>query len=152
MEIKVKCGVCDSRKMCIEERSEETYPTTFMCFRCGFMSNATFVDDNETYKDYLEKSLQIVRDSAVFDDFRQIYWLPVVLNIPDKGIVYPKKHEEENHIWVAQTYVKSDRAGFDMELSDESFEYDKYNFFEAAKSIGIHLTEEAADESNFGLS
>ena len=50
MEIKAKCGVCNSRKMCIEERAEDFLPTSFMCFRCGFMSNATFVDDNENYK------------------------------------------------------------------------------------------------------
>ena len=151
MEIKAKCGVCNSRKMCIEERAEDFLPTSFMCFRCGFMSNATFVDDNENYKIYLEQSPVIVKESVVYDDFREIYWLPVVLNVPEKGIVYPKKHEEENHIWIAQKYEESDRKGFDMELSEEYFEYDKYNFFEAAKSIGIHLTEEGGKESNFAL-
>ena len=35
MEIKAKCGVCNSRKMCIEERAEDFLPTSFCVLDVG---------------------------------------------------------------------------------------------------------------------
>jgi hypothetical protein len=145
VESKVTCPVCESKKMCLESRTE-TF-SSYMCFRCGFMSNSTFTEDDDQYKDYLNSSPKIVVDSSFLDTERDIYWLPVILNVPEKGIVYPKNNEETNYDWIAQTYIQSDREGFDMELSDAFETFDKYNFFEAAKSIGIHLTEEEPEVS-----
>ena len=66
----------------------------------------------------------------------------------NNGIRKSTKKSKENS-W--NRWSSYGRKGFDMELSEEYFEYDKYNFFEAAKSIGIHLTEEGGKESNFAL-
>ena len=146
MENKITCPVCYAEKMCIEESQGDF--SSYMCFRCGYMSDSRFIEDSE----HLENTPQVVLDLKQYDIERLIYWYPSVVNVPEKGVVYPKEYPEslqDTYCWVAAKYVESEREGYDFELDMEnSKEVESFLFYEALKYIGVVVEGDVDGESN----
>ena len=48
MENKITCPMCYAEKMCLEETQADF--SSYMCFRCGYMSDSRFTEDSEYLK------------------------------------------------------------------------------------------------------
>ena len=83
---KITCPV-DGGTNCFHERLDEG--DTYMSFDCGFASNEHYKIGSVAIERVLESAPQIVKDLAFKDEARGIVWLPSVVQIPGKGIVFP---------------------------------------------------------------
>jgi len=84
--VKMTCPV-DGGGNCFHERLDEG--DVYMSFDCGFASNSHYKIDSEAIKKVLEGAPALVKDLAFEDDARGIVWIPSVVQIPGKGIVFP---------------------------------------------------------------
>ena len=66
-----------------------------MCFNCGFMSSSYYKKD--TVKE-AEGMVKLVDELKTFDEERQIWWYPSVLNMGPKGIIFPEGNLS-NWVW-----------------------------------------------------
>ena len=152
MEKRIICPVCNAEKMCIEESQGDLI--SYMCFRCGYMSDSRMVDESEFMEKHLKNTPQIIKDLKQYDIERSIYWYPSVVNVPEKGVVYPKEDPEtfqDTYCWVAAKYIKSERKGYDFELDmDNSREFNYVLFYEALRYIEV-IIEGKGNESNYAL-
>ena len=87
MEIKINCPNCKS-KNCFESIDKNV--TTYLCLSCGYTSNSLLKQDSESLDKLMKTTPQIVKDLQVYDFIREIYWLPTVINMGDRGIIYPE--------------------------------------------------------------
>ena len=153
MENKITCPMCRAEKMCIEESQGDF--SSYMCFRCGYMSDSRFTEDSEHLKTHLKNTPQVVVELKRYDLERLIFWFPSVVNVPEKGVVFPKEYPEsfkDTYCWVAAKYVKSEREGYDFELDMEnSKETGPSLFYEALKYIEVVVEGEADGESNYAM-
>ena len=78
VEKKITCSVCKAEKMCIEESQGDF--SSYMCFRCGYMSDSRMVDESEFMEKHLKNTPQVIKDLKQYDIERSIYWYPSVVN------------------------------------------------------------------------
>ena len=87
METKITCPVCKS-KNCFE--SIDNNITSYLCLRCGYTSNSLLKESSESLEKILETTPQLAKDLQIFDSTRELYWIPTVINMGDRGIIYPE--------------------------------------------------------------
>jgi len=140
MERVVDCSHCGDEDRCFEEM-QEGY-SSFMCFNCGFMSDTRFTEENEAK---MERDTSIlINKLSWYDQVREIYWFPTVLNMGQKlGMIFPDG-DENNWQWkYAKTVeIPEDRkaamGNHDYMLDvDNAKAYDRMDFLSACKDMGI---------------
>ena len=87
METKIDCLVCKS-KNCFESIDKDI--TSYLCLSCGYTSNSLLKRDSESLEEVMITTPQIVKDLQIYDFAREIYWIPTVINMGDRGIIYPE--------------------------------------------------------------
>ena len=87
MERVIDCPVCFDIDNCFEDTQESF--SSYLCFSCGFMSDSRYEAGNLQLIENLKKSPQLVQDSKFEDTHRNIVWFPSVINMGEKGIIYP---------------------------------------------------------------
>jgi len=89
---KVKCIACGN-----VTALEETYQniTSWLCVECGYTSNTGLVEDSME----LKLSPKTIQTLKIHDKKRNIYWIPSVVNIPSKGMLFPESYGK-NIIWL----------------------------------------------------
>ena len=81
----VTCKCCGSNACYESEFTTQEGPiTTWMCMTCGFTSNTTMENDNETVKlaEETTEDLKQVHDNLA--------WFPTVITMPEKGMIFPE--------------------------------------------------------------
>jgi len=105
--------------------------------------------------DNLKKSPKLVQDLQFEDTQRNIVWFPAVINMGEKGIIFPDVPEEQenkavfdartqNYVWKYASVVEvpeEERAqfgNFDKRLDVENAKvFGQYDFMGACKEMGI---------------
>ena len=146
MEQKTKCPLCqDLHDNCFVEQTEiEGKPfESYICFQCGMTSNSYLAFDSEKLEEYTKSHSQLMNDLKIFDKERDIVWFPSVINMGEKGIIYPEGTVNNWH-WYYATVVqipKEDREKYDgheRRLDVENAKkFGQFEFTEACKSMGI---------------
>ena len=145
MERVIECPHCFDKDRCFED-VQETFKS-YMCFNCGYMSHSNYTEDKVSE---IQHTSQLIRDLALKDDERDIYWYPSVVNMGKLGIIYPDGIPS-NWVWKMAKVVKVDEKekknypifGKDGEYYEErldvdnAVEFGQYEFLEACKSMGI---------------
>ena len=140
MERVVQCSHCGDEDRCFEEM-QEGY-SSFMCFNCGFMSDTRFTEENEAK---MERDTSIlINKLSWYDQVREIYWFPTVLNMGQKlGMIFPDG-DENNWQWKYAKTVeipedkKAAMGNHDYMLDvDNAKAYDRMDFLSACKEMGI---------------
>jgi|TARA_B100000073_G_scaffold348192_2_gene365591 hypothetical protein len=140
MERVVQCSHCGDEDRCFEEM-QEGY-SSFMCFNCGFMSDTRFTEENEAK---MERDTSIlINKLSWYDQVREIYWFPTVLNMGQKlGMIFPDG-DENNWQWKYAKTVeipedkKAAMGNHDYMLDvDNAKAYDRMDFLSACKDMGI---------------
>ena len=92
MESKTSCPICkDLHNNCVVEKTEvgglpfESY----ICFECGLTTNSHFALDSEHLEKATENNTQLMNDLKVLDEERGLVWFPSVVNMGERGIIYP---------------------------------------------------------------
>ena len=147
MERVIDCPICYDRDTCFEDIQEKF--KSYMCFNCGFMSSSYYKKDTV---EEVEGTVRLVDDLKFFDEEREIYWYPSVLNMGQKGIIFPEGNvkqwtwkyarvveipEEEQ-----KQYPVPDKEGefYKEKLDVENAEtFGQYEFLEACKKMGITM-------------
>ena len=154
MEKVISCPVCFDHDNCFED-VQENY-NSYLCFRCGFMSDSRYEVSSLQLVENLKKSPKLVQDLQYEDKDRNIVWFLSVINMGEKGIIYPdvvNKAEEQkgsfdnklvNYVWKYARVVDISEEeqhkydNYSQRLDVENAKtFDKYQFIEACKEMGI---------------
>ena len=141
MERVIDCPCCKDSDSCFEE-VQETF-SSFICFKCGFMSDSRFEKDSLQTIENEKSTPQLVTDLKFHDKERNILWYPSVVNMGKLGIIFPEGNpknwrwryakvvdipEDEQHLF----------EGHKQRLDIENAEtYHKDDFMSACKDMGI---------------
>jgi hypothetical protein len=119
MEINIKCPHCYSKKMCFETTVEDY--SSFLCFRCGFMSDTRLVPESEFLEKHLENTPYLVESLSHYDINRKTYK------------------------WKACKYIETDKDNYSKELDVENgMEVNKFDFLKTLDFMEIIINK------NFG--
>ena len=149
MERVIDCPLCYDKDTCFEDIQEKF--KSYMCFNCGFMSSSYYTKD--TVKE-AEGMVKLVDELKSFDEERQIWWYPSVLNMGPKGIIFPEGNPD-NWIWKYARVVEVSEEeqkqypipGKDGEFYTEKLDvenaksYGQYEFLQACKDMGITVDQ-----------
>ena len=143
MESKIKCPVCKSKAQCFDEYVVEDNFHSYLCFQCGYTSNSKFKYGSDELLTSLEASPQLIIELQIADWERDIVWIPSVLNMGPKGIIFPEGTFDD-WSWKYAKVVdipKEDREKYNGEekrLDVESANiYGQHEFLKACKDMGI---------------
>ena len=151
MEIKTACPYCKnlSNKCFVEQTEIEGKPfSSFMCFNCGMTSNSYLAFDSDKLEEYTKNNSALMNDLKVMDEQRGIWWFPSVINMGEKGIIYPEGTVNNWHWYYAKVIdiPEEDREKYDgheRRLDVENAEkFGQFEFIAACQSMGIIKEEE----------
>ena len=141
MERVITCPVCFDTDHCFEE-IQENY-SSYLCFRCGFMSDSRYVIDSLQLTENLKKSPKLVQESKFEDRDRNIVWLPSVINMGKLGMIFPEGTSEE-YVWKYARVIdipESEQAIYDNHTQRLDLEnaqtFGQYEFVKACEQMGI---------------
>ena len=146
MESKTNCP-CDleTHNNCFVEKTEiEGEPfESYICFKCGMTSNTYLAFDSDKLEEYTKNHSQLMNDLKIFDEERGIVWFPSVINMGEKGIIYPEG-TVANWNWYYAKVIdipEEDREKYDWHEKrldvDNAQKFGQFEFMEACKSMGI---------------
>ena len=147
MERVIDCPICYDSDTCFEDTQEKF--KSYICFNCGFMSSSHYIEEN---LDKVENTSKLVNELKFFDEEREIYWYPSVVNMGPKGIIFPEGNVE-SWVWKyaevvevpkkeQKDYPIPDKEGefYTEKLDiDNATTYGQYEFLEACKKMGITM-------------
>ena len=150
MESKTNCpcelgsNVCFVEETLIEEKPFES----FMCFSCGMTSNSFMAIDSEHLEKATENNTQLMNDLKIVDEERGLVWFPSVVNMGERGIIYPDGKANDwywNYAKVVEVpeEEREQYDGHDKKLDIENPEvFGQFEFLDACKAMGIMVDED----------
>lgn len=96
--ITVKCAVCGDKTALEEIEGREI---SWMCVSCGYTSSTLYKKNSPTIRKVFSTSPKLINDLKFYDKSRFIYWIPTVINMPARGLIYPEGSKSQL-IW---TYI-----------------------------------------------
>ena len=147
METKIECPICSS-KNCFE--SIDNNITSYLCLRCGYTSNSLLKQDSKSLKEVMKTTPQLAKDLQVYDYTRKLYWIPTVINMGDRGIIYPEG-TTDSWKWKYAKVIdvpKASQKAYPIPDKDDEYyttmldvenaqEFENTEFLEACKAMGI---------------
>jgi hypothetical protein len=141
MERVIDCPCCFDTDKCFEDVQDKF--TSYLCFNCGYMSDSRYEIDSISLIENLKNSPKLVQDLQFKDMKRNIVWFPAVINMGEKGLIFPEGNPD-NFVWkYAQVVdVPEEEQGkydnYDRRLDVENAEsFGQEGFLEACKAMGI---------------
>ena len=141
MERVIDCPVCFDVDRCFEDIQDDF--KSYLCFNCGFMSDSRYEIDSVGLIENLKKSPKLVQDLQFKDKKRNIVWFPAVINMGEKGLIFPEG-QPDNYVWKYAQVVdvpeeeREKYNNYDRRLDIENAEsFGQKGFLEACKQMGI---------------
>jgi hypothetical protein len=97
-----KCPHCEA-EMCYEY--QHTQHVQWMCFNCGYGSTSHMVKDSDFVKTSKEVMPELIKDLE-FIDADSFVWYPSVINIAEKGILFPNGGNKDVWRWTVAPLVE----------------------------------------------
>jgi len=153
-EKKTDCPLCkDLHNNCFVETTEvEGLPfESYMCFGCGMTTNSYFAIDSEKLEEMTKNNSQLMNDLKIMDDERGLVWYPSVVNMGERGIIFPDGLVNDWHWNYAKVIDVPENQrehfeGHDKRLDIEGAEkFGQFEFMDACKSMGIILEVDPKD-------
>ena len=146
VEVKTDCPLCaEMHSNCFVESTEiEGKPfDSYICFQCGMTSNSYLAFDSEKLEEYTKSHTKLMNDLKIFDKKRGIVWFPSVINMGEKGVIYPEGDVSNWHWYYASVVEIPEEErhkydGHEKRLDVENPQkFGQFEFMEACKSMGI---------------
>ena len=145
MERVIDCPICYDVDACFEEMQKEF--NSYMCFNCGFMSSSVYTEENIHQ---VENTAKLVEELKFFDEERELYWFPSILNMGAQGMIYPEPMDDDlditwsSYVWKYAKVVdvpegkEANYNGHKQYLDVENAStFKKEEFLDACVSMGI---------------
>ena len=84
--------------------------TNFFSLSCGFWTNSLMKEGSEFYKEQLQTLPELYKDLAWTDPETDLIWLPNVVNVQDKGMVFADGNDAANWKWAGVLAKEIDEA------------------------------------------
>lgn len=91
----IKCNHCGS-PFCYENTEKDF--TSWSCYTCGFSSNSYMIKDSEQVISFEETLPELFKDIRFIDKSGYV-WYPIVVNDPNRGIIFPNGTSADNWQW-----------------------------------------------------
>ena len=141
MEKVITCPVCLDTDHCFEDVQEQH--SSYLCFKCGYMSDSRYTVDSLELADSLKKSPQLIINNQFQDTDRGIVWFPAVINMGHRGIIFPEGNEGD-YVWKYASVIeipKEEQANYNNYSQrldvDNAQVFNKHDFIGACKAMGI---------------
>ena len=146
MEEKTKCPLCeDLHNNCFVERTEiEGEPfESYMCFGCGMTTNSYMAIDSDKLEELTKNNTQLMNDLKIMDEERGLIWFPSVINMGEKGLIYPDGVKTDWYWHYAKVIdvpeeQRKHYEGHNKRLDLENPEvFGQFQFMDACQAMGI---------------
>ena len=154
METKTTCPLCKglSDECVVEQTVVDDKPyESYICFQCGMTTNSYFAIDSVHLEKMTENNTRLMNELKIIDDERGLVWYPSVINMGEKGIIYP---DGDSHDWywnyARVVDVPEDERdqydGHDKRLDIENTQlFGQFEFMEACIAMGVIETGAESD-------
>ena len=142
MEKVIDCPVCFDVDRCFEDIQDDF--KSYLCFNCGYMSDTRYEVDSVNLIENLKRSPRLVQDLQFKDSKRNIVWFPAVINMGERGLIFPEGTNGDDYVWKYAQVVEVPEEerekydNYDRRLDIENAEsFGKNGFLQACKTMGI---------------
>ena len=139
------CNRCGSDACYVQEVNEQV--KLHFCYGCGFQANSVMTRDSEFLQQQMETLPELYKE-LMGEDENGLIWMPSVVNIPDKGMVFADGTNSQNWRWAAvkatlmseeeKTKFKEKGKEYDYKIDMTTLTHFPENeFMEALSYIGV---------------
>ena len=139
------CERCGSDACYVQEVNSEV--KLYHCYGCGFIANTVMTRDSE----FLEQQLAVLPElykELMGEDENGLIWLPSVVNVPDKGMVFADGSNGQQWAWAAvkatlmseeeKTKFKTKGKEYDYKMDMSSLQhFSERDYMEALSYIEV---------------
>ena len=139
------CNCCSSDACYVQEVNQDV--KLYFCYGCGFQANTAMKRDSEFLKEQMEVLPELYKE-LMGEDENGTIWMPSVVNILEKGMVFADGSNGQNWRWAAvkatlmseeeKTKFKEKGKEYDYKMDMTTItHYPERDFMEALSYIGI---------------
>jgi hypothetical protein len=139
------CNRCGSDACYVQEVNEQV--KLYFCYGCGFQANSVMTRDSEFLQQQMETLPELYKE-LMGEDENGLIWMPSVVNIPDKGMVFADGANSQNWRWAAvkatlmseeeKTKFKEKGKEYDYKMDMTTLtHFPERDFIEALSYIGV---------------
>jgi hypothetical protein len=142
------CHRCNSDAAYVQEVNENI--KNYFCYGCGFISNSLMTRDSDFLKEQMELLPNLYLELMGEDEYGKV-WMPTIVNVPDKGMVFANGPSASNWKWAAAKSVEvKEEEKIKYPIPGKKGEYHKWrtdmttlkefeenDFIEALSYIGV---------------
>ena len=139
------CNRCGSDACYVQEVNEQV--KLHFCYGCGFQANSVMTRDSEFLQQQMEVLPELYKE-LLGEDENGTIWMPSVVNLPDKGMVFADGANGQNWRWAAvkatlmseeeKTKFKEKGKEYDYKMDMTTLKhFPEREFIEALTYIGV---------------
>ena len=139
------CDRCGSDACYVQEVNQDV--KLHFCYGCGFQANTAMKRDSEFLQQQMEVLPELYKE-LMGEDENGTIWMPSVVNIPEKGMVFADGSNGQNWRWAAvkatlmseeeKTKFKEKGKKYDYKMDMTTItHYPERDFMEALSYIGV---------------
>ena len=139
------CDRCGSDACYVQEVNQDV--KLYFCYGCGFQANTAMKRDSEFLKEQMEVLPELYKE-LMGEDENGTIWMPSVVNIPDKGMVFADGPNGQQWQWAAVKATlmsEEEKAKFKEKGKEYDYKMDmttlrhfpERDFMEALSYIGV---------------
>jgi len=103
MDNLIICTRCGSDACYVDEVNNDI--KTQFCYGCGFQTNSVMKEESEFYQEQISILPELYKD-LISKDQNDLMWMPSMINLPDKGMVFANGPSKSDWGWAAVKAVK----------------------------------------------
>lgn len=103
MDNLIICTRCGSDACYVEEVNQDI--KTYFCYGCGFQTNSLMKEGETFYEEQVSILPELYKDLFNKDE-NELVWMPSMVNIPDKGMIFANGPSKEDWGWAAVKAIK----------------------------------------------
>jgi len=145
MDNLITCTRCGSDACYVQEVNENV--KLHFCYGCGFQANTAMTRDSEFLQQQMEVLPELYKE-LMGEDENGLIWMPSMVNIPDKGMVFADGSRASNWAWGAVKAIpmpEEEKAKFKAKGKEYDYKMDmttlqhfpERDFMEALSYIGV---------------
>ena len=139
------CERCGSDACYVQEVNQDV--KLYFCYGCGFQANTAMKRDSEFFQQQMEVLPELYKE-LMGEDENGTIWMPSVVNIPDKGMVFADGVSGQQWQWAAvkatlmseeeKTKFKEKGKEFDYKMDMTTLtHFQERDFIDALTYIGV---------------
>ena len=98
MDNLIICTRCGSDACYVDEVNNDI--KTQLCYGCGFQTNSVMKEESKFYQEQISILPELYKD-LISKDQNDLMWMPSMINLPDKGMVFANGPSKSDWGWAA---------------------------------------------------